>query len=246
MTQRDPDGDIRLARPEGGNAKGKARKSDRRRTEIIHHAHKLFETKGFQNTSLGDIARKVGIKREGLYYYFKNPTEILLSIARPRIERLIARLVIIVESGLHPESKLYLAIHSHLQLFDRTSLDTIVLGTRGDYRQSIGFVHKHMSPLYNKYQELWIELVREGRERGVFVDIGPAKMVVFAILGMCNWMGRWYDPKKPVTLDDLAGTFFAVSASGMLMRGNGSSGRKVLRPARQREVDAFMAQYGPP
>ena len=47
----------------------------------------------------------MGIRREGIYYYFKNPTDILLSIVRPNIERLNARMELIAAADLVTEMK---------------------------------------------------------------------------------------------------------------------------------------------
>ena len=48
----------------------KTKKSIQRRDAILARATELFDRKGFVNTSLDDIARAVGITREGIYYYF--------------------------------------------------------------------------------------------------------------------------------------------------------------------------------
>ena len=45
-------------------------KSERRRQEILQRATECFDRKGYANTTLDDIAKAVGIKREGIYYYF--------------------------------------------------------------------------------------------------------------------------------------------------------------------------------
>ena len=57
-----------------------AQRRENRREEILQAAQDLFLRKGYSNTSLDDIARAVGIKREGLYYYFPNRAQILIEI----------------------------------------------------------------------------------------------------------------------------------------------------------------------
>ena len=72
-----------------GEAPAKTEKSARRRQTILQRAAELFDRKGYVNTSLDDIARAVGIKREALYYYYRNRSEILLAIIRPQSAALI-------------------------------------------------------------------------------------------------------------------------------------------------------------
>src|SRR5512139_3351992 len=70
---------AKAARADAGTTK-----SQRRREDILRKATELFDRQGYANTSLDDIARAVGIAREGIYYYFKNRAEILLHIIEPR------------------------------------------------------------------------------------------------------------------------------------------------------------------
>ncbi len=44
--------------------------------KIIHSAIKNFLNFGFNNTSLSDIAKEVGIKKSSIYYHFKNKEEL--------------------------------------------------------------------------------------------------------------------------------------------------------------------------
>ena len=150
---------------------------------------------------------------------------------------------LILDADLHPESKLYLAIRTHLWLFDRLSVDTIGLGARDGTAAPL---HQDMRPLYKKYQDLWTRLVTDGRAEGVFSTTGDSKFVVFAILGMCNWMGRWFDPGKPVELDEIIETFYAVSGTGLVRRPDGNPADSPLDPSRRAEIENFITCAGNP
>src|SRR3546814_15769937 len=95
----------------------------RRREEIIQTATELFDRQGFFNTSLDDVAQAIGLKREALYYYFKNRAELLLAIIEPQAIDLIAGLEVIVSSDLPSEQKLHRAMENHLDRFDRPCLE---------------------------------------------------------------------------------------------------------------------------
>ena len=51
--------------------------AEERKEEILDAAERLFGTKGFDNTSTGDILQEVGIARGTLYYHFKSKEDIL-------------------------------------------------------------------------------------------------------------------------------------------------------------------------
>ena len=65
--------DERAGAPDGPR---KAGRTGGRRAEILQRATECFDRLGYANTTLDDIARAVGIKREGIYYYFKNRGQI--------------------------------------------------------------------------------------------------------------------------------------------------------------------------
>ena len=46
--------------------------------------------------------------------------------------------------------------------------------------------------------------------------MGDPKMLAFGILGMCNWLARWYDPKKGVPIADLVESYSALVGSGLV------------------------------
>ena len=64
--------------------------AEERKEEILDAAERLFGTKGFDNTSTGDILQKVGIARGTLYYHFKSKEDILDGV----IERITHRLML--------------------------------------------------------------------------------------------------------------------------------------------------------
>jgi TetR/AcrR family transcriptional regulator, cholesterol catabolism regulator len=50
--------------------------SKNKRDEILDEAAKLFKRKGFNGTSMQDIASEVGILKGSIYYYFRSKNEI--------------------------------------------------------------------------------------------------------------------------------------------------------------------------
>ena len=50
------------------------------RNKIIDTMYKLLAQKGYDKTSIGQIAEEISIKKPSIYYYFKNKEEILLEM----------------------------------------------------------------------------------------------------------------------------------------------------------------------
>lgn len=222
-----------LAPPARGRRAAKAE----RRAEILAEAERLFAEQGYRNTSFDAVAKAVGIRREGLYYYFRNQADLLLNIARPVNERLIVRMEEILAADLRPSVKLYLAILSHLSHFDRAALDILTMGLKSGAGDDMEAAHTAMLPLYKRYERLWLKLLADGQACGSFADLGAPRLAMFGILGMCNWTVCWFEPERGATVAEVAETFFDLIARGLLRNGAADCDIRA-------EADVFLARVG--
>ena len=190
-------------------------KSERRRQEILQRATECFDRKGYANTSLDDIAKAVGIKREGIYYYFRNRAQILLEIIEPQSIALVDGITVIVyDKTASNRDKFQAAIRNHLERFDRYCLEMTVSLRDGRF-DGEPEVRNAMVRIWKSYEACWEQLIADGQAAGEFRQIGSPKMLAFGVLGMCNWLARWYDPRKPVTVDELIDSYTELLSGGL-------------------------------
>lgn len=187
-----------------------------RRIEILRRASEVFERQGVNRTSIEDIAKAVGIKREAVYYYFKSRTEILLRIILPQSNRLTFGLRSILDSSQSSQDKLRAAVRNHLDSFHPNYLEmAVALREKHIFEAEEKF--EELRAVWREYDHMWIDLVREGQERGEFKAGLDPKIVAFGLLGMCNWLSRWYDPNKEVAIEEVIRTFTAMAADGICL-----------------------------
>lgn len=208
---------MKRARPGARAADTGTAKSQRRREDILRKALELFDRQGYANTSLDDIARAVGIARDGIYYYFKNRAEILLNIIEPRSLALIEglRKIVTAANGGGYAQKLHDAVRNHLEQFDLHCLEMTV-SLRDGHLEDARAVRASMARIWKEYEALWTRLVAEGQRAGEFKPMGDPKMLAFGILGMCNWLARWYDPKKGVPIAELVESYSQLVGRGLV------------------------------
>tara|TARA_R110002072_G_scaffold27885_4_gene90329 strand:+ start:428 stop:1051 length:624 start_codon:yes stop_codon:yes gene_type:complete len=175
---------------------------ENRRDEILRAAQDLFHRQGYANTSLDDIARAVGIKREGLYYYFPNRTQILIAIIKPLGLQLRDRVREILESDASPEDKICQTVENHLMRFENRFAESKIT-LRDDYFSENEDVLGEMQPIWDEYETLWVAIIREGQDKGVFDETLDPRLAHLGILGLCNWVARWYLPGKSLPVPDL-------------------------------------------
>jgi TetR/AcrR family transcriptional regulator, cholesterol catabolism regulator len=192
-----------LARkPDSAKRSAVEERRENRRDEILRAAQDLFHRQGYANTSLDDIARAVGIKREGLYYYFPNRTQILIEIIRPLGLQLRDRVREILESDASPEEKICQTVENHLMRFENRFAESKIT-LRDDYFTENEAVLAEMGPIWNDYEALWIAIIEEGQKQGVFDTSLDPRIAHLGILGLCNWAARWYVPGKSLPVPDL-------------------------------------------
>lgn len=175
---------------------------ENRRAEILRAAQDLFHRQGYANTSLDDIARAVGIRREGLYYYFENRTQILIDIIRPLGLQLRDAVKDILASDDTPENKLRRAIENHLRRFETRFAESKIT-LRDDYFSENEQVLAVMGPVWDEYEDLWSAIIADGQAAGAFDPSLDPRLAFLGILGQCNWVARWYKPGKSVPVPEL-------------------------------------------
>jgi hypothetical protein len=84
---------------------------------------------------------------------------------------------------------------------------------------------------------------REGVDEGLFRDLPPT-LVVFGILGMCNWLHEWYKPEGRSTPTEIADVFLDVLERGYLKATGTPRGDRVV--AALERIDARLARLEAP
>lgn len=209
----------------------------KRRTEILRRATEVFVRQGVTGTSIEDIARSVGIKREAIYYYFRSRADILLEIILPQSNALLLGLRSVARSNLSAAEKLRGAIENHLSSFHPAYLEMSV-ALREDHFMKDEPKLRELRRVWEEYSRLWTVLVREGQERGEFrADVNP-KMVAYGILGMCNWLSRWFDPAGDISVDEIIETYFGMITHGILEPAPVAAAKPKIRRERRKPVPA--------
>jgi hypothetical protein len=79
----------------------------------------------------------------------------------------------------------------------------------------------------DRYDKGVERIVTEGIRTGVFRDV-PPRLVVFGILGMVNWVHKWYNPRGRWGAEEISAAFLSLIEGGLLRRkprGRALSGR---------------------
>ena len=84
----------------------KQKEYDFKRNLIIDAAREIFFEKGFDNSTMADIAKKAGYSKGSIYSYFNSKNEICFHIFNAHFEKIITRIKTITNSDLNGLAKL--------------------------------------------------------------------------------------------------------------------------------------------
>ncbi|MEX2460652.1 MAG: TetR/AcrR family transcriptional regulator [Paenibacillaceae bacterium] len=89
-----------------------------KKKQILEAAIKCFADKGYQATSIQEIADSLGIAKGSLYFYFKSKEDVLVSICKYYFERIVLKFWETMEdSSLSPREKLLRQVTENYQQF---------------------------------------------------------------------------------------------------------------------------------
>lgn len=186
-------------------AKAEARGGESRREALLDAAAAMFAAKGYDGTSIRDIAGAVGMLPGSLYYHFKSKEELLLAVYRKGVARFEAAIDQALEQTTdEPWQAIEAACTAHLS----TLLDG------GDYARIVSpeFVRSFppaMLPMLNaerdRYERHFEKLIAAlpltpNTDRWLFK---------VALFGSLNWSQTWYR-KGRYTPRDIAQAFIAM------------------------------------
>lgn len=183
------------------------------REHILRTAADLFRERGYRATTLDDIAARLGMSKASLYTYFRAKEEMLAAISRATIEAFTRELGLVLRSDLPPEAKLRRIIRQHVGfVISNRSFLTVFFSEESSLPARFARALAAQKDRYDKAVE---GLIAEGIRRGVFRDI-PPRLVVFGLLGMVNWIYKWYNPRGRWGADEIASAFLALVEGGVL------------------------------
>jgi AcrR family transcriptional regulator len=177
-------------------------KRKRRREEILHAALRAFRHRGYHATTLEDIARRLGVRKTALYYYFPDKEEILFQCHRESLHEL-DRIVREARRLRTPRERLGHLIREHVRVMTDTlegsplAFEVSALSSR---RRS------KIIAARDRYEGEVRGMLEQGVRKKVFREV-DAKVTTFAILGAINWIARWYRPEGALDAETLGDQF---------------------------------------
>ncbi|HXH12823.1 MAG TPA: TetR/AcrR family transcriptional regulator [Alphaproteobacteria bacterium] len=193
-----------------------SRRSSAKKQQILEAAARVFRQKGYDRATLRDIANEAGLLPGSLYYHIRSKEDLLRQVVEQPIRELYGQLEDLVVAEAPAADKLAHALAMHLHAFDTHYPSLFV------YLQNLLQVDAMRRPLHKqakRYEECWQQLLIQGIQRGEFPPDLDVKIAVFAILGMCNWMHRWYRQDGRLSIEEIIQQYTRLVLDGVRCQG---------------------------
>jgi len=172
-----------------------------RKAEVIAVAERLFCDKGFQATSVRDIAEALDLKAGSLYAHMESKDDLLWAIVSDAADRFFAAARPIVESELVVVEQIRRLIAAHVSVITDNLAAAAVYST--EWRHLSEPRRVEFAARRDQYEAMFRELVREAIRDGLFAD-WDEKFATLLILSSINWIYQWYRPDGPMSPADIA------------------------------------------
>jgi AcrR family transcriptional regulator len=202
------------ARDEGG-AEYRAR-----RGELVRVAASVFQEKGYQASTLNDIAERLGTDRASLYYYVSSKEDLFQEVVRGVLDANVKEGNRIAKLDEPATEKLHLLIRTLMLSYESNYPSTYVYiqEDMGRVADADSEWAKGMSRQTRRFESIVKEVLREGIEaKELRGDLSP-DVATNALFGMLNWTHRWFKPGRGASGEEVAETFSTIFLEGVAIR----------------------------
>jgi TetR/AcrR family transcriptional regulator, cholesterol catabolism regulator len=195
------------------NPKPRQAEHSSERSRVYEVAAEVFHRKGYDNTSMSDVADAVGLTKAGLYHYIASKERLLFTVLDYGLDLTEAHVVEPLRQIKDPVQRLckMIELHLHVVLEQR---NVQVTGLLHECRQLSSADRARINRRKKAYVEMTVELIREILDQYEIRSVDP-KLAAFALLGMLNWTYQWYKPAGRAGPDEIVKAFRDIFLHGI-------------------------------
>jgi AcrR family transcriptional regulator len=186
--------------------------------QIYYVAAKIFCEKGYDATSMSDIADAVGITKAGIYHHVKSKQDLLFAIMNFGMDRLETYVMTPARAITDAEQRLRAILRNHSLL--------IISGSSPEGYSPLTVLNDEMAgltPIHRRkiqqrkrvYLDLMRDTLRQLKSEGKLKDV-DITVAAFSMFGMLLWLSRWYRPDGRLTGEEVAKEIEKIALGGLL------------------------------
>jgi AcrR family transcriptional regulator len=171
---------------------------------IVREATALFAERGFEATTMQDLAAKVGITAPGLYYHFRSKQSLLFDVLETALRDVIGAIDAAVAAAAGPDgaggaaAQLRAFTRRHVtfqlgQMAEWAVYGAAFYGSRHLLNALTADQRTHLRDLQHRNLDLLRAILRKGVLAGEF-ESNDATVTALAIIGIGEYVPTWFKP----------------------------------------------------
>jgi AcrR family transcriptional regulator len=187
--------------------------------QIYTAAAELFCERGFDGTSMNDVAEAVGITKAAIYHFIPGgKKDLLYAIMNYGLDRLDTYVIYPARAIQDAEDRLRAIIANHVRLITSGSQKnghnpvTIVVEEVGGLTPG---QRRKIDARKRVYVDLLRDTLKELHQQGKLRNVDET-VAAFSLLGMILWVSRWYDPSGRIDTEHITEEILKLSLGAVL------------------------------
>lgn len=178
------------------------------RGRLLREAARLFRDKGYERTTVRDLAAAVGIQSGSLFHHFRTKEDILKAVMVETIRLNTALMQAAMDAAKTPREKLRALIRAELESINGLTGEAMAVLVF-EWRSLSEPAQAEVLELRDIYEKLWLDVLSAVKDEG---GLKAEPFVVRRMLtGALSWTVTWYRPERGgLTLDGLTDQVVAM------------------------------------
>ena len=172
-----------------------------RRGQILRESARLFREKGFDGTSVRDIAAATGLQSGSWVYHFKTKQDILAAVMEEGLQQALERIEAIGHQRLAPRARFRALLRTHIDTLLGPGQDFIPV-LLYEWRSLEAGARPRIVELQRRYEAVWDAVIAALQKSGEWTQ--PTRLDRLFMFGALNWIAHWYRPGGALDAAQLA------------------------------------------
>lgn len=187
-----------------------------RRDHLVKLAAELFARKGFQATTVRQIAEEAGILSGSLYHHFDSKETIVDEVLTTFLNDLVGRYRSVLKKAGDPRETLSEMVRIGFSTLEPHRAAITVMQNDWNYLRSLpGDRFDYLVKVEEEVERMWIEQIKLGQADGLFrPDVDPK--LTYRMIRDTIWVTvRWFRPGGRLNTASLAEHYITVLFDGL-------------------------------
>lgn len=181
--------------------------------ELLDVGSRIFAEKGYDATSMRDIASAAGVSKALLYHHFASKDDIYARISFSATQDLNSFVASrIPADGTAGDKVRAFMIGAATFFADHRS--AWIAASNAFWSDPDRHRLERRIARRRQFEQILRDLIQEGVDSGEFNDVDPATAGRLILSGI-NWMHRWFDPEKGMTAQQIVDQYADIILNGI-------------------------------